>query len=43
MPVRRPFPEKLEVSIPVEEDEDGYYVKDCPNEQYLSHFKVHGC
>ncbi|SOD97705.1 hypothetical protein [Caenispirillum bisanense] len=41
MPIHRPFPEKLEVTIPVEEDEDGYYDKECPNEQCLSQFKVH--
>ncbi len=41
MPTNSPFPDKIEVRIPVEEDADGYYDKECPNEQCLSQFKIH--
>lgn len=34
------FPEKIELSIPIEADADGYIDKECPNENCLLQFKV---
>ncbi|MBC6408145.1 MAG: hypothetical protein GDA40_08530 [Rhodobacteraceae bacterium] len=31
-----------EVSVPIEDDEDGYFDRECPSEECLFQFKIHG-
>ncbi|WP_141400585.1 hypothetical protein [Magnetospirillum sp. 15-1] len=40
MPVNFDIPDRLEISVPVEGDDDGYLDKECPNENCLSQFKI---